>query len=51
MSRYDARTYKPKECINSNCRKIMYIPTYKMHMLLQCEDCQEKRKEKYNAKT
>jgi hypothetical protein len=36
---------KPKECCNSNCRKIMYVPDYKLHMILQCEKCIEKKKE------
>lgn len=31
----------PKECVNNNCKNIMYVPAYKLHMLLQCEKCIE----------
>jgi hypothetical protein len=37
---------KPKECCNSHCINIMYVPDYKLHMILQCEECIEKREEK-----
>jgi hypothetical protein len=37
---------KPKECVNNNCKKIMYVPDYKLHMLLQCDKCIEKNENK-----
>lgn len=34
---------KPKLCINSSCKNIMYVADHMMHMCLQCEECVEKR--------
>lgn len=33
---------KPKECVNSKCRVIFYVPSYKLHLPLICEACQTK---------
>ena len=34
---------KPKECINSNCKNIIYVVDYKLHLPLQCEICINKK--------
>jgi|688.fasta_scaffold00217_50 hypothetical protein len=34
---------KPKECINSNCNKIIYVEDCNLHLPLQCEDCINKK--------
>ena len=34
---------KPKECCNSTCKVIFYVPEYKLHLPLICEKCQEKK--------
>jgi len=39
---------KPKECVNDSCRNIIYVPDYKLHMLLQCEECIIKREKNYD---
>jgi hypothetical protein len=38
---------KPKDCVNRNCKNIVYVPDYQLHMLLMCEECINK-KEKQN---
>jgi hypothetical protein len=35
----------PKDCVNSKCNKIIYVEKNKLHMMLQCDKCMEKRKE------
>ena len=30
---------KPKECVNTGCRNIIYTPYYLMHSLLECDEC------------
>lgn len=35
---------KPKQCVNRTCNKIMYVADYLLHMLLQCPDCVEERR-------
>lgn len=30
---------KPQECINRNCRNIMYVPDYLLHQPRRCEPC------------
>ena len=37
---------KPKLCINSSCRNVIYVPDNMLHMCLQCETCTEKLKGK-----
>lgn len=39
---------KPKPCTQNNCKNIIYVPDYKLHMLLICEECQEKIKNRNN---
>ena len=34
---------KPKECINSNCTKILYVEDWQLHLDLQCDVCITKR--------
>lgn len=33
----------PKECINNNCNKMIYVEKDKLHLLLQCETCINKK--------
>jgi hypothetical protein len=33
---------KPKECCNSKCKNIFYVSLDKLHLLLICEECQNK---------
>lgn len=42
---------KPKECVNNTCRNIMYVPDHKLHMLLQCDTCIERREHEQAAAT
>lgn len=37
---------KPKECIHENCKNIFYVPDNKLHMMLICEQCIEKPKQR-----
>ena len=34
---------KPKECVNSKCNNIIYVEDYKLHLLLQCQSCINKK--------
>lgn len=34
---------KPKECANSNCKNIIYVEYNKLHMILICEECVNKK--------
>lgn len=34
---------KPKECINSNCKNIIYVKDSELHLPLQCNSCIEKK--------
>lgn len=34
---------KPKLCINSSCRNILYVPAEWFHQCLECSDCATKR--------
>jgi hypothetical protein len=34
---------KPKECINSNCNRVFYVPRYLIHLCLQCQTCIDKK--------
>lgn len=34
---------KPKQCVNSECRNILYVPENQLHMMFQCEQCIERR--------
>ena len=34
---------KPKECAHDSCRNIMYVPDWKLHMILICDKCVEKK--------
>jgi hypothetical protein len=34
---------KPKECINHNCKSIIYVPSYKLCLPLICDKCQTKK--------
>ena len=41
---------KPKECINSQCKNIIYVEDYQLELPLQCESCINDRiipKDKY----
>ena len=29
----------PKECINSNCKKITYVKKHELGLCIQCENC------------
>ena len=33
----------PKECINNNCNKTIYVEKHELHLLLQCESCINKK--------
>lgn len=37
---------KPKECCNSKCNKIIYVPAYNLHLPLICKECQTKNEKK-----
>jgi len=30
---------KPKACVHNTCNNVMYVPDYKLHMMLMCESC------------
>jgi hypothetical protein len=30
---------KPKECINSKCKNVFYVPKYLLHHMIRCETC------------
>lgn len=32
---------KPKECCNSKCKNIFYVPDHELHLPLICEECQK----------
>ena len=34
---------KPKQCINAACQNVLYVPSNKLHMCLQCDPCTIKR--------
>jgi len=34
---------KPKECINSSCKNIIYVLKVELSLPLQCESCINKR--------
>lgn len=34
---------KPKECINSNCKNVIYVKSSELHLPLQCESCINKK--------
>lgn len=36
---------KPKECVNSKCKNIFYVPKYLLHQMLICEKCQDTKQE------
>ena len=38
----------PKECINNNCKNIIFVPHYQIHLPLQCSRCIEKKNETVN---
>jgi len=33
---------KPKQCINSECKNIMYVIPNQLHMCIQCDACVKK---------
>ena len=34
---------KPKECVNNNCKKVLYVEDFQLHLPLQCESCINKK--------
>lgn len=34
----------PKDCINSNCKKVVYVEKHELYLCLQCETCINKKK-------
>lgn len=36
-------TSRPQECINSNCKNILYVSKVELGLPLQCESCINKR--------
>lgn len=42
---------KPKECINFNCKNIMYVEEYQLHLPLQCQSCIDKKQIKNVMRT
>lgn len=39
---------KPKECINSKCKNIIFVEYYQLHLPLQCQSCINKRNKQIN---
>ena len=33
---------RPKECVNSNCRGMLYVPANQLHLPLICSKCVKK---------
>ena len=34
---------KPKDCVNSKCGNIIYVEDSKLHLMLQCQECINKK--------
>lgn len=34
----------PKDCVNNNCNKVIYVERHKLFLSLQCETCINKNK-------
>lgn len=31
----------PKDCVNSKCKNVIYLPVHKFHQIDVCETCQD----------
>lgn len=41
---------KPKDCVNSKCKNIVYVEDYQLHLSLQCQECIDKRNKEFIKK-
>lgn len=44
------RKVYPKNCVNRDCNKLVYVERHKLHLLLQCEHCINQKKEEQQWK-